>query len=209
MKILYLDTSSSFLYTAIVENDLLVDQLKINLGKDLSTYTLSMIQDLFKRNEISPNSIEKIIVVNGPGSFTGVRIGLTIAKTYAWSMNIPIITISSLDAMAVSFSDKIDYLVPLIDARRGYAFAGVYDSNYLNIIENQYISIDELCNKVNKLEGSHVFITNDNLNFVHSKYDPDILKIVLKFQNHPSVNPHLVDANYLKLTEAEEKKNDN
>lgn len=207
MKILYLDTSSSFLYAGIVDNRQLVASIKKDFGKDLSTYTLNEIKKLFNKANISLNEIDKIITVNGPGSFTGIRIGLTIAKTLAWSLNKEITTISSLEAMAVS-SSNFDYCIPLIDARRGYVYAGIYDNEYNQILENQYIKLDNLLTNINKLTGNIIIVTNDtfNLDLNLKKYDPDILKIVNKFQTAPTVNPHGIDANYLKLTEAEENK---
>ena len=130
MKIFYLDTSSNFLYTAILEDEVVIAEDKEKLEKDLSKYTLPKIKELILKNNISFDDIEKIIVVNGPGSFTGIRIGLTIAKTLAWAKNIPIIQISSLEAMALSNNmENIDYIVPIIDARRGFVFSTIYDNN--------------------------------------------------------------------------------
>ena len=123
MKILYLDTSSSFLYAGLVFDEKLIDQINERLDKDLSKLALSKISKMFIENNITPDEINKIIVVNGPGSFTGVRIGLTIAKTFAWAKQIPIIPISSLEAMALSYEEKeVHYVIPIIDARRNFVF---------------------------------------------------------------------------------------
>lgn len=208
MKILYLDTSSSFLYAGIVDNDQLLDKTAKRLNRDLSTYALSEIRELFSNSNISPKDIDKIIAVNGPGSFTGIRIGLTIAKTLAWTLNKPISVISSLEAMAVS-NNNYDYYIPLIDARRKNAYTGIYDSNYNQIMKNQHISLETLLEKTEKLDGSKIFISNDSFDFEVQPYTPDILKIVRLYKNIPSINPHGIDANYLKLTEAEENKNNN
>ena len=89
MKILYLDTSSSFLYTGIIENDKVISEIKEKLDKDLSKFALLKVSEMFEKNNVSSDEINKIIVVNGPGSFTGVRIGLTIAKIFAWARKIP------------------------------------------------------------------------------------------------------------------------
>lgn len=211
MRILYLDTSSSFLYCGIILNNQLVGQVKEQLGKNLSSLTLVKIEELFTRLNIKPNEIDKILVVNGPGSFTGIRVGVTIAKTYAYSLQKPIITISSLEAMALSCDTEADYFIPLIDARRNYVFGGVYDESNNQILKNQYISLDSVKVAAENLPGTYVFITNDNLNIADNKeaYDPDILKIVNFYQYRESTNPHGLDALYLKKTEAEEKLNDN
>ena len=100
MRTLYIDTSSSFLYSAIVEDNKILGEIKEEYGQSLSEVALPRIVSIFNDNNIKPEDIDKIIVVNGPGSFTGIRIGITIAKVYSWSLNIPITTISSLEAMS-------------------------------------------------------------------------------------------------------------
>lgn len=205
MKILYLDTSSSFLYCGLVEDDKLIFEIKENYEKNLSKYTLFRIQQQFEENKISPDSVEKIILVNGPGSFTGIRIAVTISKVYAWALKIPIITISSLDAMAVSSDFETEYIVPLIDARRGYVYGAIYDKNLDTVLENKYISLDELNKILASCGKNYTFISNDKFDFDTDKYSPNIIKIVNKFKNKKETSPHMVNANYLKLTEAEEK----
>ena len=88
MRYLYIDTSSSYLYTAIVENNNVLAEIKEEFGQSLSEVALPRIVSMFEDTKLSPKDIDKIIVVNGPGSFTGIRIGITIAKVYAWSLNI-------------------------------------------------------------------------------------------------------------------------
>ena len=209
MRYLYLDTTSNFLYTGIVENNDLLCERKIRFDKDLSTMALTTMVDMMNGVNIKPNDIDKIILVNGPGSFTGCRIGITIAKTYAWSLNIPITTISSLEAMSLTNLDY-DFYVPILDARRDYVFAGIYDNENNQVMKNQYVKKSVLETAINNMSDNFVFISNDDIEVKGEKieYNPDILKIVLKYKDKESVNPHGIDAEYLKLTEAEEKLND-
>jgi tRNA threonylcarbamoyladenosine biosynthesis protein TsaB len=209
MRYLYIDTTSNYLYTGVVENNNLVCEVKKKYDHDLSTMALSVIADMFNKNYIKPNDINKIILVNGPGSFTGCRIGITIAKVYAWTLNIPITIVSSLEAMAISNLDY-EFYVPVIDARRGFVFAGIYDRDGNIVMKDQYMKKSVLETAANGMTSDYTFITNDSLELdgeVNS-YDPDILKIVNKFKDREEVNPHSIDANYLKLTEAEENLND-
>ncbi len=206
MKVLYLDTSSSYLYTGIVSNDELIDQVKMRLDKELSIFTLPKIVEMLENNHIAPNDLDEIIVVNGPGSFTGIRIGITIAKTMAWALDKKIVTVSSLEAMALSVSDSC-YVVPAIYARRGYVFAGVYDRNRQIVLENQHILEVSLQDYLSRLDGEYIIVSNDEEIKLQGKvvgYDPDILNIVLHVQNREGVLAHAVEPNYLKLTEAEE-----
>ena len=82
MRILYVDTSSSYLYAGIVEDDKLLCEVKKEFGTSLSEEALPEIVSLFTKTNLNAKDIDKIIVVNGPGSFTGIRIGITIAKVY-------------------------------------------------------------------------------------------------------------------------------
>ena len=204
MRVLYIDTSSSCLYAGISDEEHLICDVKKEFGHSLSEEALPEIAKLLTENKILPTDIDKILVVNGPGSFTGIRIGITIAKVYAWSHKIPITTISALEAMMLSSNtDKIK--VPIINARRGYVFGAAYNQN-TQIIEPKHIKFDELCEMLNGKE--YIFITNDefDVELESEKYNPDIFKIINYYKNKTAMNPHAVNPEYLKLTEAEESK---
>ena len=208
MRTLYIDTSSSFLYSAIVEDNKILGEIKEEYGQSLSEVALPRIVSIFNDNNIKPEDIDKIIVVNGPGSFTGIRIGITIAKVYSWSLNIPITTISSLEAMSLS-SESQKYHVPAIDARRGYVFAAIYDENNNQVLKPQHIKIEDLKQEMSKLDD-YVVITNDEYldeDFDNIEgYNPNLLKIVNCYKDKEPINPHAINPDYLKLTEAEESK---
>ena len=208
MRILYIDTSSSYLYTAIVEDNKLLGEVKEEFGQSLSEVALPKIVSVFTENNIKPEQMDKIIVVNGPGSFTGIRIGITIAKVYSWSLNIPITTITSLEAMMLS-NEKDAYKVPVIDARRQYVFGAIYDSNNRQILKPQHIKIEDLKQQMASLDNYVVITNNEDLeeDFDNIEaYNPNILKIVEYFKDKEPLNPHAVNPDYLKLTEAEESK---
>ncbi len=209
MRYLYIDTSSSFLYSGIVSEGKLVASITEQMDNDLSRITLKKISEMFDEANLKPNDIDKIIVVNGPGSFTGIRVGITIAKTYAWGLNKDITKISSLEAMATSVNnDKVK--IPLLDARRNYVYSAIYDNDNV-ILKDCHIKLDDLFEEINKLSKDFCIITNDEIDIPYEKveYKPDILKIVEKYKDREKINPHVVNPDYLKLTEAEEKKNNN
>lgn len=204
MRILYIDTSSSYLYTSIVEDNEILSEIREDFGQSLSEVALPRIVSMFEDNSFKPKDIDKIIVVNGPGSFTGIRIGITIAKIYAWSLNIPITTIYSLEAMAIS-SNKDTYHVPIINARRGYVFGAIYDKDYNPILKPCHILLTDLQEKLDNI-GDYEFISNDEFDLDLNTYSPNFAKIVNYFKDKESINPHAVNPEYLKLTEAEESK---
>lgn len=201
---LYIDTSSSYLYSALIKDKKILQEVKENYGQKLSVEALPQIIKLFEKASITPKDIEKIFVVVGPGSFTGIRIGVTIAKTMAFSLKKSIIPVSSLKAMAISARKDTPYIMPLIDARRGYVYGAVYDKNMKEVVKEQHILLTEL---VDKVPDTYSVISNDQLPVTVSReeYDPDILKIVTFYDSEKPISPHLVNPNYLKRTEAEEK----
>lgn len=208
--IFYIDTSTSFLYSALYNNDHIIDSITLNLERDLSSKSLALVNEMFNKHHLKYQDIKKIIVVNGPGSFTGIRVGVTIAKTIAWSLNIPIIAISSLTAMALS-TQSDDFIAPYIDARRGFYYASIYDPvNKSFIMNEQYISLTALTASLESLPADFAFVGNDpiDVDYEVKPYTPDYLNIIRNVKDNEPVDAHLIDANYLKKTEAEEKNND-
>jgi tRNA threonylcarbamoyladenosine biosynthesis protein TsaB len=205
MRVLYIDTSSSYLYSAIVEDEKLIASVSEDYGQSLSAIALPKIVEMFNENKLSPKDVDKIIVVDGPGSFTGIRIGITIAKVYAWSLNIPITTITSLEAMSISSKEKKIH-VPMINARRGYVYAAIYDENQKVIHKPEHMKWEDLEKEIHSLDSVEI-ISNDEFDWDVETvpYQPDFVKIVETFKEKEPMNPHAVNPEYLKLTEAEEK----
>ena len=201
----YIDTTSNYLYTGLSKDNLLLIERKLNLSHDLSTFALDEVRKMFLEAKVEPNEVDKIIVVNGPGSFTGIRIGVTIAKVYAYLLKKEIITISSLEAMNISCSED-NLHVPIINARRGYVYGAIYDGDRTVLME-QYITLEKLKLILIGQKKDYVFISNDKFDdFGCKNYDPDILKIINAFKDRGRIDSHFVNPVYLKLTEAEENK---
>lgn len=148
-----------------------------------SIYTMPMIESLFKDNNLNVKDLKKIIVVNGPGSFTGIRIGLSIAKTMAYALNIDINTISSLTAYLIS-NNNGEKRRAVIEDNKGY-YISVFDENDNNIVPEFYSENDEY----------------SEYKTVESKLD--VNKIIDYYKDIKSENPHFVKANYVKKIEVE------
>ena len=143
MKYLFLDTASSHRVLALVDNEKIVYYLDENNGTDLSIKMVKIIEDAFKTVDFTIHDINKIFIGTGPGSFTGTRIGITIAKVLAWSLKIDIIPVSTLEMFA-STNTSLEYNVPYIDARRDYFYVGIYDKKLNVVVPDTYISKSNL-----------------------------------------------------------------
>ena len=159
MIYLYIDTSSEYLYSALSKDNEILSFKKSKLEHDLSAYALDEISKMFEDAKLSPDDVDKIIVVDGPGSFTGTRIGITIAKVYAWAKKIKITTTTSLYAMALS--SKFDGIhVPIINARRDFLYAAIYDKDMKELLKPQHIEEEKLLKELEKYDN-YKFISND------------------------------------------------
>lgn len=203
MKYLFLDTASSHRVLALIDNNKIVYYLDENNGTDLSIKMVKIIEDAFKCVDFTINDIDKIFIGTGPGSFTGTRIGITIAKVLAWSLKIDIIPVSTLEMFA-STNNISEYSVPYIDARRDYFYTGIYDNNLNAVVTDTYISksnLEVILKKYN--DKTFISYTSEFEDTMIPK--PNILNIIKKHINDTPVNPHSIIPNYIKKTEAEEK----
>ena len=201
MITLFIDTSTEYLTVALIKDDEIVKESTVS-SSEHSKYAMSEIEKLFVGTKIDKRSIDKIMVVVGPGSFTGIRIGVTIAKTYAWACNINVIPISTLKAYALSYTGY-DYYVPFIDARRGYVYTAIYDKDYKDVLSDCYMPLDDLLDKCEKLHNIAFIGKSDKEEILDNKLD--VLKIYNCYKNKKGISPHKVLPVYLKKTEAEEK----
>ncbi len=208
MKVLYIDTTTSYLYTGLVVDGKLIAEIKKEFGKDLSRQALPKISDMIKEAKLKPTDIDKIMVVNGPGSFTGIRVGVTIAKTFAYTLKKEVVTLLSLEAMAISNKKENVFKIPIIDARRGYIYGAIYNQENVPILKPQYISLEALKSAANYLLEDFEYISNQEFTDLKvESYNPNIEKIVNALISREGTNPHAINPIYLKQTEAEEKQN--
>ena len=190
---LFIDTSLEDVSIALVKDDKELSLIHENIPGKHSIYVTKYIDDILKENNLSPESVDEIIVVNGPGSFTGIRIGVTIAKMFAYLENIRIVTITSLKARVIG--EKSNYLLTTIEATHGNYYVGLYDENY-NTIEEKFSNEEEIEKLINKFSPK----------IVDREKPYNVEEIVKYSKKLESENPHSVNPIYLKLPEAMEKK---
>ena len=202
---LFIDTSSSDVSIAIIKDKNILASISKETPNEHSIYTVKYLDDILKESNLNPEDIDKIMIVNGPGSFTGVRIGVTVAKTYAYLLKKDIITISSLKMLALSTDH--DYIMSLIDAKHDNYYIGLYDKDNNEIIKEQFIHIDKLLEIINKYNPKLVSDNDIIINNIKvPKQKLDFVKIVEYYKDNKTLNPHSVVPNYLKLPQALEDK---
>lgn len=190
---MFIDTSLSDVSIALIKDGKLLSQINNSIPGEHSIYVTKYIDDILKESKLSPKDVDEIIVVNGPGSFTGIRIGVTIAKIYAYLQNIRIVSITSLLARVIGIKSK--YILSTIDAKHNNYYIGLYDENYNKVVEK--------FSNINEIEDIK---TKYSPEIVDTSKEYDIESIIEYIKKLPNENPHSVNPIYLKLPEAMEKK---
>lgn len=201
---LFFDTSSKNLTVYLVKDNNILYEKELETTNDHSKYLVPFIDEALKTNNIEPKDINKVYVVNGPGSFTGTRIGVTVGKTFCYSNDINVIPVSSLKQYIFSESNK-DYYVSIIKDKGNRVYYGIYDKDYNDIVTDKYNYIDIFKEDISKLNGNIVYISNEDIEGIEvNKPKLDIIKLIDYYKND-EINPHFLKPNYLKKIEVEEK----
>ena len=127
MRILGLDSSGLVASVAIVEDDNMMAEYTVNYKKTHSQTLLPMLDEIAKMIELDMSTIDAIAVAAGPGSFTGLRIGSATAKGLGLALNIPLISVPTVDGLAYNLYGCQDMICPLMDARRNQVYTGLYE----------------------------------------------------------------------------------
>lgn len=189
MYTLFISTFDELITIGLLKNGKLIEKKEKISNRNHSVYTVPMIEEILKNNNINTNYLNEIIVINGPGSFTGVRIGVTIAKTLAYTLDIPIKALTSLEAYAVSTESKINKLVAISDLKGKYI--GYFSKDNEILTDYIYLSNKEYDNYI-----------KDKEKYILKYNKLDLEKIYLYLKNKDNINPHLVNPIYIKGIEA-------
>ena len=189
MNLLFIDTSQKNLRVGVMLDDKVLYQNTLLNITSHSIYLVNEINMAFNSLKISLDDIDKILVVVGPGSFTGIRIGLTVSKVMAWSKQIPIVSVSALKASAISSNFLGIRIISLKDKENLYL--GVYSDNLETIIEDMYVKSDFLESYLSVLDNPYTVIDVQDGYF-------DIPKVMNYYKNFDGENAHGIKPNYLK-----------
>ena len=163
MKILAFETSAKAASVALLDGGKLLAESYQNTGMTHSQTLMVMAQDLLKTCGLSPKEVDAVAVAAGPGSFTGVRIGVAAAKGFAWGAELPCYGVSTLEAMARNLGIWQGYVVPAMDARRSQVYTAIFHAEkgvLTRVEEDMAISLQELGEKIKNYE-ENIFLVGD------------------------------------------------
>lgn len=157
-----IETANTPLSIAVVRDGQVIAEIVQNIKLTHSAGAMPAIEDVLARVNIKPSELDAIAVSEGPGSYTGVRIGVTLAKTLAWTLQKPLIGISSLKTLAANAALYEGFICPIFDARRNNVYTAVYKGSKLEIIVDDYHDhIDGLLARLKTLGAPVLFVGAD------------------------------------------------
>lgn len=222
MKLLAIDTSNRPLSVAVLADQQILATTTTNVGRNHSSTLLPIVERAMTQAGLAPTDLDRIVVAAGPGSYTGLRIGVTTAKTLAFTLNKELVGISSLAALAANVVTEGQLVAPLFDARRDNAFAGLYriqNQRPVAVIEDQHVSVAKWAAKLATYNEPIVLIGTDVQKYVEplraalgdrlirARPQLDLPQAgvlgLLGQTATPVANLHAFVPNYLRLTQAE------
>ncbi|ODV54167.1 tRNA (adenosine(37)-N6)-threonylcarbamoyltransferase complex dimerization subunit type 1 TsaB [Lysinibacillus fusiformis] len=157
-----IETANTPLSIAVVKDGKVVAEMVQNIKLTHSAGAMPAIEEILARIDVKPNDLDAIAVSEGPGSYTGVRIGVTLAKTLAWTLQKPLVGVSSLKILAANAALYNGLICPIFDARRGNVYTAVYQGVTLEaIMEDHHAHIDDLLMRLKALEQPILFVGTD------------------------------------------------
>lgn len=224
MKILAIDTSSEICSTSILEDDNVIDENNLDNGKTHSENLMPLVEEVLSRNSIKLADIDLIACSVGPGSFTGIRIGVSSVKAIAEVLGVPVAAVTSLETLSKNVNSQ-EYddvtIVSLIDARNSQVYCGIFDKN--NNKKEEYIA-DSIESVITKLErySNIIFVGNGALvhkeiltsKFENARFEENYKQSAInvgkigfkKFKENDFLNADTINPIYLRKSQAERMK---
>ena len=226
MLLLAFETSAKAASVALFDGEKLLAEQYQNTGLTHSQTLMVMAEDLLKQCGKTAQDVQAVAVANGPGSFTGVRIGVAAAKGFAWAAEIPIFGVSTLEAMARGLGIYDGYVCAVMDARREQVYNALF---YVNrgVISRQTpdraIALADLKNELMVLEKP-IFLVGDGSILCYNTLQSDVPNLILPAEwrlhqravgvglaalaQEKADDPAGLAPNYLRLSQAERERNE-
>lgn len=161
MKILALESSAVACSACLTEDDFLIAQAYENSGMTHSVTLLPMAEELLERMGVKPEDVDVIAVASGPGSFTGIRIGVSTAKGLAWALDKPCAKVSTLEAMAWNAAPLPGVLCPVMDARREQVYNALFSfdgDKLIRLTPDRAIGLEELAEELKSRSERYILV---------------------------------------------------
>lgn len=161
MKILAVDTSAQVASCALVEDDKLICECVLNNGLTHSQTLMPMIDDVFKKSKMTPDDVDIYAVSNGPGSFTGLRIGVTTVKGLAHATGKLVVGVNTLEALAYNVPFCPHIIVPIMDARREQVYNAFYryeNGKVCEVVPPRAIALTDCICELEKYSEKAIFV---------------------------------------------------
>ena len=178
--LLAFETSAKAASVALFQDEKLLGEGYQNTGLTHSQTLLTMAEDLLKNCGVAVNDLTDVAVAAGPGSFTGVRIGVAAAKGLAWGKQLPCWGVSTLEAMALGLSVQDGYILPTMDARRAQVYTALFLAEkgvVTRILEDQAIALAELKEKLPT--DKPIFLVGDGSSLTYNTLKEEIPSLVM------------------------------
>ena len=177
MLILAFETSAKAASVALTEEGKLLGEVYQNTGLTHSQTLLVMAQDLLKQCGLTVKDVTHVAVAEGPGSFTGIRIGVAAAKGLSWGGQLPLCGVSTLEAMALGLGAYEGIVCPVMDARRSQVYNALFraeQGTLTRIAPDRAISLEDLGRELEALPGP-VFLVGDGSYVTHKALPHTVL----------------------------------
>ena len=188
MIVLSMDSSSLVTTVALLRDEHVLGEFTINFKREHSVILMEKVEELLKDCEVDINDVDGFVVSKGPGSFTGLRIGMATVKGLSMGSNKPYVSISSLDALAYSLINFDGLICPIMDALRDSVFTCIYknvDGKLTKVIDYSALSLEELAIEINS-KGEKVIFTGDGV-YKHKDYLKENIPNAIFAPNHLNI----------------------
>lgn len=224
MLILAFETSAKAGSVALLRDGKLLAESYQNTALTHSQTLLSMAQAQLESCGLTPQAVEAVAVAAGPGSFTGVRIGVAAAKGFAWGGSIPCCGVSTLEAMALQLGVSQGFVLPVMDARRSQVYNALFsceNGTLRRLREDRAISLSDLAEELKTLDGP-IYLVGDGSELCYNTLKDTVCSLVLppEHRRHQraagvalaaaariaageACDPETLVPNYLRLSQAE------
>ena len=180
MKILAVDTSSAICSVALLDDDKLIDEINLDNGRTHSENLMPLVDEIIRKNDLAVNDIEFIACCVGPGSFTGIRIGVSSIKAIAEVLNVKLAQVTSLETLAANVENE-ETIVSLIDARNNQVYCGIFDKEYNLKEEALADDINEAINHIKQYNG--VVITGNGIEVHKELLEKELINVKFAEEN--------------------------